>query len=102
MRREVKMSYLSEVMQVVEDLNELVPTEDYEAGLCFSFYTNSYCYCILFNDVVLYDSDNEEREWDNEKCDYSCSIKDYAINQFKSHVKRTKNILKSISQKVKV
>lgn len=64
--------------QVVQGLNEILATKyGYEDGsVQFEYQTNGWCSVIKFLGVVLYSSEDDYREWDEDKQDYSFTIEE--------------------------
>ena len=57
---------IKEIQDVVASLNEAIP--DLWHGnqtLFFEFSSNSYCQCILFNGIRLWNDDDDERDYDD-------------------------------------
>ena len=82
----------SEVYQVVDELNNLLWKKYQEEEFQFKFSSNGYYNAILFNDYMLWYSDEDDREFNEETNDYE-PLKEFIIKEFNkyiSHLKRLK------------
>lgn len=74
---------LSKLESVVDNLNEVIP-EEYAWNL-FSLHYSTYWSSIRFGEMILWDSDNDEREYIEEKDDYE-DLEQFVIKKFVSNV----------------
>ena len=76
-----------ELQEMVQRLNEGLPEELVEEGVVyFEFSTTGCCDSILLNNILLWDSENDEREWDEDIDDYAETIEEYVIRRFQELV----------------
>ena len=72
-----------ELQEIVQRLNDLLPDELLDEGVTFSVYTCGYAESISIGDISLWDSDNDDREWDDDMDDYAQTIEEYVVVKFK-------------------
>ena len=61
---------MSEFLEAVDDLNQELYEKVGEIGAEFSYTTNGYCDIINFGEIMIWNSEMDEREWIEEKDDY--------------------------------
>lgn len=84
-------NFLIEISDVVVKLNVDLHKNTNTPQTYFVLQTDGLHHCILFGDVCLWDSNNEEREWIEERKDYE-DLENFVRNQYNKY----KNSLPSI------
>jgi len=75
------MSYT--LINLVGDLNTQLVEQGYDDGSQeFIYFNNGYIEFVGFNGFTLWNSDADEREWDDEKDEYKLTVQEYVIKKF--------------------
>jgi len=75
------MSYT--LINLVEKLNIQLFEQGWEGGEYeFTYLNNGYIEAVEFNETLLWNSDTDEREWDDEKDEYKLTVQEYVIKKF--------------------
>ena len=61
---------MSEYLQIIDELNQELYEKLGETDWEFSYSTNGYVHIIKFGEIVIWNSEDDEREWIEEKNDY--------------------------------
>ncbi len=61
---------MSEYLQIINELNQELYEKLGEIGGEFSYSTNGYVHIIKFGEIMIWNSEMDEREWIEEKNDY--------------------------------
>ena len=71
------MLEIEEMVEVVDTLNDKIMGEDWvqNLGHCFVLQYSTYYAQILFNDIVMWCSENDEREYNEDKDEFEPLLK---------------------------
>ena len=88
-----------EMRNAVLDMNQML-TDDMALLHSFWFQSNDFVDAVLFDDVVLWDSENDNREWIGpEGCEIKEPLLDYLKREFDKYVEDLVSV--SMAQKIK-
>ncbi len=76
---------ISELVKIVDELNETIHSHDEESCNTFSFMSNGYIESISFNDHILWDSENDGRIFIEKENDYEPLI-NFVKRQYNNYV----------------
>ena len=73
-----------ELVTMIEELNQCLPKELAEdrADAQFCIHSNGFQTVVLFGETYLWDTDNDERPWNEERDDYAISVKCYVVQEY--------------------
>lgn len=88
---------------LIDELNDNIPPIIYEDAdcwpMCFGFAYNGIAVAVTFMEITLWDSENDEREFNEDLDDYE-PLKDYVLRQFNAYVKNLNIFYQAYATKV--
>ena len=80
----------NEIENVIYGLNENIP-ENYDEQSYFTYETSGYWEAIKFGEVILWDSENEPRKWNEKNKEYE-DLENFIKKQFNRYVNKIKSM----------
>jgi len=86
-----------DMKEIVEELQDIVFEDNKELDQ-FVFMTNGYVDLICWNELQVYDSENSDRGWDDDKDDHERTIKQQILYELKLIRDELDTVIEKISK----